>query len=130
MIKLYIKLNDSEQSFEIAAKRGREILGAARGNYQKDLADKLIQGISDSMVRLRSLQVNLSGSRSVSAQERGAKTVYSERGRKAKGLDKNLTYVKLKKRDKFKICYEESNKSFVSNLIGNSVAGIFNWLEK
>ncbi len=114
MINLYIKLNDSDLSFEIISKRGEEILSTVRGNYQKDLADKLIQGISESVVQSRV--------RLVSEKKNGRKS--------SKGLDKNLVCVNLKKRDTFKVYYEEGSKSFVSNLIGNSVASIFNWLEK
>ncbi len=122
MINLYIKLNDSDLSFEIAAKKGEAVLGTVRGNYQKDLADKLIQGISDSMVRLRSPQVNQVIDKPALAAKKSVK--------KAGGLDKNLAYVKLKKRDKFEVIYDNSSKSFVSNLIANSVASVYNWLEK
>lgn len=114
MINLYIKLNDSDLSFEIISKRGEDILNTVRGNYQKDLADKLIQGISDSM--------------SLVADKLAL--VAKKSPKKAGGLDKNSAYVKLKKRDKFKVIYDSSSKSFVSNLIGNSVASMFNWLEK
>ncbi len=114
MIKLFIKLNDSDQSFEIAAKRGGNILSAVKGNYQKDLADKLILGISDLTEQISSQQAL--------KQKNANKT--------GNGLDKNLACVRLKKRGKFRVCYEEGSKSFVSNLIGNSVVGIFNWLEK
>ncbi len=114
MIKLYIKLNDSDLSFEIIAKQGKEILNTVRGNYEKDLADKLIKGISH--------LTDLSGGRTGAEQVQTAKTI--------KGLDKNIAYVRLKKRGKFKVYYEETSKSFVSNLIGNSVASMFNWLEK
>jgi len=114
MINLYIKLNDSDLSFEIAAKRGEEILSMVRGNYQKDLADKLINGISEA--------VEQSAAQPASGRKKAPK--------KARGLDKNLAYVRLKKRGKFKVYYEEASKSFVSNLIGNSVASVYNWLEK
>ncbi len=114
MITLHIKLNDSDQSFEIAAKQGEEILSVVRGNYQKDLADKLIQGISDLTEQI--------SNRQVLRQKKGGKI--------SRGLDKNPAYVRLKKRGKFEVYYDNSSKSFVSNLIGNSIASVFNWLEK
>lgn len=89
MIKLFIKLNDKDLSFDIAAKRGNTVLSKTKGHYDRDLADKLIYG-----------------------------------------LDKNLAYVKLKKREYFRAYYEQESHSFVSNLIGNSVTNIFNWLQK
>lgn len=45
MIKLFIKLNDADSSFKIAAKRGRSVLKTAEGKYQRDLADKIIRAL-------------------------------------------------------------------------------------
>lgn len=121
MIKLFIHINDETTSFTIIAKKGREILGSVEGNYQFDLADKLIKGIG-------------------SMTEEANKTVYARghlSGRPNKGLDKNLTRVNIKKqailpakRDKIRVFYDSSSKSFVSNLIVNSVAGVSNWLQE
>lgn len=47
-----------------------------------------------------------------------------------RGLDKNLAYVKLKKRDKLRVFYDSKARSFVSNLIGNSIASVTNWLQE
>lgn len=130
MINLYIKLNDSDLSFEIAAKRDEKILSTVRGNYQKDLADKLINGISES-VKQSAAQSVLKQKKAPTCGERFMVSgIEPSRTKKAKGLDKNSAYVKLKKRDKFRVYYDSSSKSFVSSLISNSVASIFNWLEK
>ncbi|MBU4141371.1 hypothetical protein KKE99_00665 [Patescibacteria group bacterium] len=45
-----------------------------------------------------------------------------------KGLDKNLGYVKLKKQEKIRGYFISESSSFVSNLIGNSVVSVFNWM--
>jgi hypothetical protein len=89
MIKLYIKLNDSDLTFKITAKQGHTVLKEIKGGYKRDLADKII-----------------------------------------KGLDKILTCVNIGKRDNFRAYYDFSSKSFVSNLIVNSVVNIFNWLQR
>jgi len=89
MIKLFIKINDSDLTFEIIAKRGRVVLEKVKGGYKRDLADKII-----------------------------------------KGLDKILACVSIRKRDNFRAYYDSSSKSFVSNLIVNSVVSVFNQLEE
>ena len=89
MLNLFIKLNDSDSSFEISAERDGSILNKVTGRYERDLADQLILG-----------------------------------------LDKILAYVRLKKRDKFRVFYDSKSRSFVSNLIGNSVVSVTNWLHE
>jgi pyruvate-formate lyase-activating enzyme len=89
MVKIFIKLNDSDSSFEIVAKKGSKVLGESKGVYDKDLADKIIRG-----------------------------------------LDKILAYVKIEKRNIFRAYYDSQSKSFVSNLMVNSVVNAFNWLQK
>lgn len=46
------------------------------------------------------------------------------------GLDKNLGCVRLKKRERIRSYFISDSKSFVSNLIGNSVVSVFNWLHE
>lgn len=46
------------------------------------------------------------------------------------GLDKNLACVRLKKQEQIRGYFVSESSSFVSNLIGNSVVSVFNWLEK
>lgn len=45
MVKFFIKLNDSDLSFEISAMRGKEILASEKGVYDRDLDDKIIKGL-------------------------------------------------------------------------------------
>jgi len=46
------------------------------------------------------------------------------------GLDKNLACVRLKKQEQIRSYLMSESESFVSNLIGNSVVGVFNWLHR
>jgi len=89
MLKLFVKLDKDMKTLEVLAQRGREILNTTKDSYQKDLADKVIQG-----------------------------------------LDKNLACVRLKKQEQIRSYLMSESESFVSNLIGNSVVSVFNWLEK
>lgn len=45
MIKLFIKLNDDNATFEIILKKGDKISARLKGSHKKDLADKLIAGL-------------------------------------------------------------------------------------
>ena len=46
------------------------------------------------------------------------------------GLDKNLKSVNRKKQERMRASLKSESESFVSNLIGDSVVGVFNWLNK
>lgn len=46
------------------------------------------------------------------------------------GLDKNLKSVRIKKQERIRSYLMSESESFVSNLIGNSVVSVFNWLQK
>lgn len=89
MLKFIVKLDKDMKTLEVSAQRGKEILHKTKDSYQKDLSDKIIQG-----------------------------------------LDKNLAYVRLKKQEQIRSYLMSESESFVSNLIGNSVVSVFNWLEK
>lgn len=89
MLKLLVKLDKDMKTVEVSAQRGKEILNTTKESYQKDLADKIING-----------------------------------------LDKNLRCVRLKKQEQIRSYLMSESKSFVSNLIGNSVVSVFNWLPK
>lgn len=89
MLKLLVKLDKDMETIEVSAQRGKEILNAVKDAYQKDLSDKIIQG-----------------------------------------LDKNLSRLKIKKQEPVRGYLISESKSFVTNLIGNTVIGVFNWLEK
>lgn len=89
MLKFSVKLNKDMKTIEVFAQKGKEILKTTKCIYDKDLSDKIIQG-----------------------------------------LDKNLGYVKLKKSEQARGFFISETKSFVSNLIGNSVVSVFNWLQK
>ncbi len=45
MIKLFIKLNDDNATFEIILKKGDKTQAWLKGSYKKDLSDKLIAGL-------------------------------------------------------------------------------------
>ncbi len=77
------------KTIEVSGQRGKDVLSITRDVYQKDLSDKIIQG-----------------------------------------LDKNLSCVKLKKQEPVRGFFISESESFVSNLIGNSIIGVFNWLQK
>lgn len=109
MIKLYIKLNDSDLSFIISAKRGRKVLGATSGHYKRDLSDKIIKGLAHSISSVQAL---------------------SAQSKSVEGLDKIMACVNIGKQDNFRAYYDLGSKSFVSNLIVNSVVSVFNRLEK
>ncbi len=89
MLKLLVKLDKEMKTLEVSAQRGRETLNTIKDIYQKDLSDKIIQGI-----------------------------------------DKNLGCVKLKKLEQIRGYFISESSSFVSNLIGNSVISVFNWMRK
>lgn len=89
MLKLLVKLDQDMSTIEVSAQRGKEILNIVKDSYQKDLSDKIIQG-----------------------------------------LDKNLGCVRLKKQERIRSYFISESKSFVSNLIGNSVVSVFNWLQE
>ncbi|MDP3057501.1 MAG: hypothetical protein Q8N37_03210 [bacterium] len=89
MLKLLVKLDKDMKTLEVSAQRGKEILNTVKDTYQKDLSDKIING-----------------------------------------LDKNLAYVRLKKQERIRSYFISESESFVSNLIGNSVVSVVNWLEK
>lgn len=89
MLKLFVKLDKDMKTLEVSAQRGKEILNTVKDSYQKDLSDKIING-----------------------------------------LDKNLICVKLKKQEEIRGFFISESESFVSNLIGNSVVSVFNWLQK
>lgn len=88
MLKLTVKLDKNMETIEVSAQRGKEILSSTKDSYQKDLSDKIIQG-----------------------------------------LDKNLISVRIKKQERIRGYFDSESTSFVSNLIGNSVVSVFNWLE-
>lgn len=89
MLKLIVKLDKDTKTLEISAQRGKEILSTVKDTYQKDLADKIING-----------------------------------------LDKNLACARLKKQEQIRSYLMSELESFISNLIGNSVVSVANWLEK
>lgn len=45
MIKLFIKLNNDNATFEIALKKGNKTPARLKGAYERDLADKLLAGL-------------------------------------------------------------------------------------
>lgn len=49
MVKFYVKLDKDQSTIEVSAQRGRKILGVSKDIYDKDLADKMIQGIGKSL---------------------------------------------------------------------------------
>lgn len=69
---------------------------------------------------------------------KGKEVLYAEKDKYKKdlsdkiihGLEKNLSRVKIKKGEQIRCYLDFESKSFVTNLIGNSVIGIFNWLQK
>lgn len=89
MLKLIVKLDKDMSTIEVSAHRGKEILHTFKDSYQKDLSDKMIQG-----------------------------------------LDKNLESVRIKKQERIRGYFISESTSFVSNLIGNSVVSVFNWMQK
>ena len=89
MLKLLVKLDKDMSTIEVSGQRGKKILNVSKDTYEKDLSDKIIQGI-----------------------------------------DKNLDCVKLKKQEQIRGYFISESTSFVSNLIGNSVISVFNWIEK
>lgn len=89
MLKLFVKLDKDMSTIEVSAQRGKETLNKTKDTYQKDLSDKIIQG-----------------------------------------LDKNLESVRIKKQERIRGYFISESTSFVSNLIGNSVVSVFNWLHR
>jgi len=89
MLKLLVKLDKDMSTIEVSTQRGKETLNTIKDTYQKDLSDKIIQG-----------------------------------------LDKNLISVRIKKQERIRGYFDSESESFVSNLIGNSVVSVFNWLQK
>lgn len=89
MLKLLVKLDKDMKTIEVSSQRGKEILNTIKNSYEKDLADKIING-----------------------------------------LDKNLGCVRIKKPEQVRGYFISESSSFVSNLIGNSVISVFNWMRK
>lgn len=77
------------ETIEVSAQRGKEVLNTVKNSYEKDLTDRIING-----------------------------------------LDKNLVCVRLKKQERIRGYFISESSSFVSNLIGNSVVSVFNWMRK
>jgi hypothetical protein len=89
MLKLIVKLDKDMSTIEVSTQRGKETLYKSKDSYQKDLSDKIIQG-----------------------------------------LDKNLESVRIKKQERIRGYFISESTSFVSNLIGNSVVSVFNWVRE
>lgn len=125
MLKLSVKLDKDMKTLEVSAQRGKKILSTTKDSYQKDLSDKIINGLAHSISSVQAMDEAL-----CMAKKKKFKRNSPEGARRVEGLDKNLICVRLKKQEQIRGYFISESSSFVSNLIGNSVISVFNWLRK
>ena len=46
MLKLLVKLDKDMSTIEVSSQRGKEVLNTTKDTYEKDLSDKIIQGLN------------------------------------------------------------------------------------